>query len=147
MTNLPEKSPTRGLVEHLNPDGLPKNPAFTNVVVVSGPAKTIYIGAQGAFDTSTGTVVGKGDIGAQAEQVMKNIEAALIGAGAGFEHVIKWNIYLAEGQPMQPAFEAGMRVWGNRPNPPLNTVMYVSSLVPADFLVAIEAIAVVPQTA
>ena len=106
--------------------------------------KTIYIGAQGAFDASTGTIVGKGDIGAQAIQVMKNIQAALAAAGAGLEQIIKWNIYLTQGQPLQPAFEAGRRFFGARPNAPANTVMYVSELVPSDFLICIDAIAVVP---
>ncbi|HMG29489.1 MAG TPA: hypothetical protein VK585_05155 [Jiangellaceae bacterium] len=33
-------------VEHINPAGLPQNPAFTQVVAVSGPAKTVYVGAR-----------------------------------------------------------------------------------------------------
>jgi enamine deaminase RidA (YjgF/YER057c/UK114 family) len=144
MTQQSEEASLGGSVQYMNPDGLPKNPAYTNVVVVSGSVKTIYIGAQGAFDASTGSIVGKGDIGAQTVQVLKNIQTALAGAGAKLEHIIKWTIYLTQGQPLQPAFEAGMRAWGDRPNPPLNTVMYVSELVPADFLVCIEAIAVVP---
>jgi enamine deaminase RidA (YjgF/YER057c/UK114 family) len=144
MTEQPEKTSAGGSVQYLNPDDLLTNPAYTNVVVVSGSVKTIYIGAQGAFDASTRTIVGKGDIGAQSMQAMKNIQAALAAAGANLEHMIKWNIYLTQGQPLQPSIEAFQRVWGNRPNPPLNTVMYVSELVPADFLVCIEAIAVVP---
>lgn len=144
MTEPSEKASTGGSVEFLNPDDLPKNPAYTNVIVVSGSVKTIYIGAQGAFDAATGTIVGRGDLGAQSMQVMKNIQAALAAAGAGLEHLIKWNIYLAQGQPLQPGIEAFQRVWGNRPNAPANTVMYVSELVPADFLICIDAIAVIP---
>ena len=144
MTRQPENASLAGFVQYIDPDELPKNPAYTNVIVVSGSVKTIYIGAQGAFDASTGTIVGKGDIGAQSWQVMKNIQAALAAAGAGLEHIIKWNIYLTQGQPLQPGVEAFQRAWGNRPNPPINTVMYVSELVPSDFLVCIDAIAVVP---
>jgi enamine deaminase RidA (YjgF/YER057c/UK114 family) len=142
MTQQPEKASSGGSVQFLNPDDLPKNPAYTNVIVVSGSVKTIYIGAQGAFDAATGTIIGRGDIGVQSVQVMKNIQAALAAAGAGLEHLIKWNIYLAQGQPLQPGIEAFQRVWGNRPNAPANTVMYVSELVPADFLICIDAIAV-----
>ena len=144
MTQQPENASPGGSVQFLNPDNLPKSSAYTNVAVVSGAVKTIYIGAQGAFDASTGTIIGKGDIGAQTVQVMKNIEAALAAAGAGLEHIVKWNIYVTQGQPLQPAFEAGMRALGDRPNPPLNTVMYVSELVPSNFLICIDAIAVVP---
>jgi enamine deaminase RidA (YjgF/YER057c/UK114 family) len=135
---------TRGQVQFINPDALHKNPAFTHMVTVSGPVKTIYIGAQLAVD-SNGAIVGKGDIGAQTAQILNNIVVCLEAAGAGPEHLIHWSIYVAEGQDMRPAFEVGMRWWGGRPNPPMNNVMYVSGFFPPDFLISIEAIAVVPQ--
>jgi hypothetical protein len=31
---------------------------------------------------------------------------------------IKWNIFVVQDQPLQPAFEVFQRVWGRRPNPP-----------------------------
>ena len=37
-------------VEYINPDGLNKNPAFSNVIMVSGNAKTVYVGGQDALD-------------------------------------------------------------------------------------------------
>lgn len=132
-----------GRVAHINPEGLIVNPAFTQVVSVTGPVKTVYIGAQNSVDGDR-NIVGKGDIGAQTEQICKNIDACLKAAGAEREHLISWNIYVAEGQDMRPAFEAGMRWWGSQAAPPLNNVMYVSGFVPADFLISIEAIAVVP---
>ena len=64
---------TPGRVLYLNPDGLSKNPAFTNVITVTGPAKTIYIGGQDSVDAS-GAIMGKGDIKLQTEQVLKNIQ-------------------------------------------------------------------------
>lgn len=51
----------RGQVQHLNPKELHHNPAFTNVVAVTGPVKTIYVGGQNAT-TATGEIVGKGDL-------------------------------------------------------------------------------------
>ncbi len=138
-----------GQVEHLNPDTLIKNPAFTNVVVVSGSVRTVYIGGQDAV-TPTGQVVGIGDIAAQTEQILKNIQAALQAAGAGLEHIIKWNIYIVQGQPLQPGFQVFQKYWGNRPNPPTITAAYVAGLARSDlwsdeFLVEIDAIAVVPE--
>jgi enamine deaminase RidA (YjgF/YER057c/UK114 family) len=131
-------------VQHINPDTLSKNPAFTNVVVVTGAAKTIYIGGQDAVDAN-GNIVGIGDIGAQTEQVLKNIQAALAAAGAGLEHVIKWNLYVVQGQPLQPGFEAAMRAWGGRPNPPAITMAFVSGLARPEFLLEMDAIAIVPE--
>jgi enamine deaminase RidA (YjgF/YER057c/UK114 family) len=133
-----------GRVEHLRPDGLHKNPAFTNVVAVSGAVKTVYVGGQDAVDAS-GAIVGQGDIRAQTEQIIKNVRTALAAAGAGLEHVIKWNIYIVQGQPLQPGFEVFQREWGDRPNPPAVTFAYVAALAHPDFLAEIDAVAVVPQ--
>ena len=133
-----------GQVQYINPEGLSKNPAFTQVITVTGPAKTIYIGGQDAVDAS-GTIVGKGNIQAQGEQAFKNIETALKASSAGLEHIVKWNIYVVQGQPLQPGFEAFQRIWSDRPNRPVITVMFVAGLAHPDFLVEVDAIAVVPE--
>ena len=138
------KTSTHAQVQHINPDGLIKNPAFTNVVTVTGHVKTVYIGGQDAVDAS-GTIVGKGDIKLQTEQVLKNLQTALKAGGAGLEQVIKWNVYILQGQPLRPAFEVFQRLWGRRPNPPAITGMFVSGLANPDFLVEMDAIAVVPE--
>ncbi|SIO37906.1 RidA family protein [Chitinophaga niabensis] len=129
-------------IEHINPDGLIKNPAFTNVVTVQGNAKTIYIGEINA-NNEAGEVIGK-DMKTQTEQVLKNIGTALQAAGADWENLIKWTIYVLQGQDIRPGFEAFQKIWGNRPNPPLITVMFVAALGRPEHLVGIEAIAVVP---
>ncbi|MDQ1275557.1 MAG: hypothetical protein QG610_1131, partial [Euryarchaeota archaeon] len=123
---------------------LPKNPAFTNVIVVTGQVKTIYIGGQDAVDTS-GNIVGKGDIKKQTEQVLANLQTALKAGGAELEHIVKWNVYIVQGQPLQLGFEAFQQFWGRRPDPPAITAMFVSGLANPDFLVEMDAIAVVPQ--
>jgi enamine deaminase RidA (YjgF/YER057c/UK114 family) len=138
MSNL------NGQVHYLNPDGLHKNPAFTNVIVVTGSVRTVYVGGQDAVDAS-GAIVGKGDLKVQTEQVLKNIQAALVAGGAQLEHIIKWNLYVVQGQPLRAGFEVFQRVWGNRPNPPAISMMFVSGLAHPDFLVEMDAIAVVPQ--
>ena len=48
MTNSPE----RGSVQYINPDSMITNPAFTQVIAVTGPMKTVYVGAQTAVDAS-----------------------------------------------------------------------------------------------
>ena len=137
-------SSSTGQVRHIDPEGLSKNPAFTNVITVTGPVKTIYIGGQDAVDAS-GAIVGRGDIRQQTEQVLNNLQTALQAGGAGLEHVIKWNIYVVQGQPIQPAFEVFQRLWGCRPNPPAIIMVFVSGLANPDFLVEMDAIAVIPD--
>lgn len=135
---------TTGRVEFINPEGLNQNPAFTNVVVVSGSVRTVYVGGQDALNAA-GEVVGKGDLAAQTEQVLANLKTALAAAGAGPEHVIKWNLLVVEGQSIEQGYAAFQRVWGNRPNPPLITAAFVSGLAHPDFLVEMDAVAVVPE--
>ena len=130
-------------VQYLNPEKLHANPGYTQMVTVVGPVRSIYIGAQCAVNQE-GEIVGKGDVGAQTEQVLRNLQTCLDAVGAGPENLIEWTIYLVEGQPMQPAFAAGMRWWGAKPNPPINNVLYVSALANPDFLISIEAVAVLP---
>ena len=131
-------------MRYINPDSLNKNPAFTNVVVVEGNVKTVHIGGQDAIDAS-GEVVGKGDIVAQTEQVLANVRAALAAGGAGPEHIIKWNVYIVEGQPLQAGFGAFQDAWPEVPAPPAITGVIVSALAHPDFLVEMDAVAVVPR--
>jgi enamine deaminase RidA (YjgF/YER057c/UK114 family) len=130
-------------VEFLNPAGLNRNPAFSNVAIVSGPVRTIYVGGQDAIDAE-GRVVGVGDLAAQTEQVLRNLRTALAAAGAGPEHVIKWNVLVVEGQDFGVGFAAFQRVWGIPQNPPVITAAVVKGLAHPDFLVEMDAIAVVP---
>ncbi len=131
-------------VEYMSPDGLHKNPAFSQVVVARGQVRTVYVGGQNSVDSS-GSIVGKGDIGRQAEQAFKNLEIALSAAGARLENIVKWTIYVVQGQSLQPGFEAFQRVWGRRSRPPLVTVLSVAGLANPEFLLEIEAIAVIPE--
>jgi enamine deaminase RidA (YjgF/YER057c/UK114 family) len=132
-----------GSVRYINPDSLNKNPAFTNVVVVEGNLKTVHIGGQDAINAS-GEIVGKDDIVAQTEQILANVRAALEAGGARPEHIIKWNLYVVEGQSLQEGFGAFQNAWPEVPNPPAITMAFVSGLAHPDFLVEMDAVAVVP---
>jgi enamine deaminase RidA (YjgF/YER057c/UK114 family) len=144
VSDYPNSVEGAGSVRYINPDSLNKNPAFTNVVVVEGNVKTVHIGGQDAINAS-GEIVGKGDIVAQIEQILANLRAALAAGGAGPEHIIKWNLYVVEGQPLQAGFAAFQNAWPQTPNPPVITGVFVSGLAHPDFLVEMDAVAAVPQ--
>ena len=131
-------------VSYLNPDGLHRNPAFSQVVVTSGPARTVYVGGQNAVDAA-GAIVGKGDMHLQAEQVASNLRVALAAADAGIEHVVKWTVYVLQGQPVGPAMGAFQKVFGPLRNPPVISVLFVAGLAHPDFLLEVEALAVIPD--
>jgi enamine deaminase RidA (YjgF/YER057c/UK114 family) len=130
-------------VQHLNPEGLHQNHAFTNVVTIAANARTIYVGGQNAL-TADGEIVGKGDLTAQTEQIFHNLETALAAAGSRLQDVVKWNIYVVHGQPINSAFEVFQRVWGRKGNPPAITVAQVAALANPEALVELDAIAVLP---
>ena len=131
-------------VSYVNPDGLHRNPAFSQVVVTSGRARTIYVGGQNAVDAA-GAIVGKGNMHLQAEQVASNLRVALASADARIEHVVKWTVYVLQGQPVGPAMGAFQNVFGPLQNPPVISVLFVAGLAHPDFLLEVEALAVVSE--
>jgi enamine deaminase RidA (YjgF/YER057c/UK114 family) len=129
-------------IEHPRPEGLLHNPAFSQVVTASG-ARTIYTAGQVSIDEG-GATVGAGDLAAQAAQAMRNVGLALAAAGAGYADIVKITTYVVNyrpehrsviGKARAPFFAAG--------TPPASTLVGVSALALPEWLVEIEAVAVV----
>ena len=55
----------------------------------------LFVSGQIPIDPASGALI-DGDITAQTEQVMRNLAALLNAASAGFEHVVKTTVYLAD---------------------------------------------------
>jgi enamine deaminase RidA (YjgF/YER057c/UK114 family) len=111
---------------------------------VQGAVKTVYVGGQDAVNAK-GEVVGIGDVGAQTRQILHNMEVALAAGGAKQENVIKWNVYIVQGHDFMPGFKVFQEWWGDRPNPPAVTGIIVAGLARPEYLVEIDAIAIVPE--
>lgn len=126
---------------YLNPASLARNPAFSQVVVVEGTAKTIYVGGQNAVRPD-GTIAG-GTLAEQARQAMLNLQAALAAAGATLRDVIRWGIAIVDGQPVAEGFAAFREAWGDGGDPPTISVHIVSGLANPAFLIEIDAVAVI----
>ena len=131
-------------IQHINPDGLVKNPAFSQIVTTQGNGKTIYIGGQDAVNEKR-EIVGKGNIAEQTEQVMKNLQLALSACGATFDNLVKLSIYVVQGQNLYGAFHASQKFFSNLQNPPAISVLIVAGLANPDFLVEIDATAFIPE--
>ncbi|WP_297089448.1 RidA family protein [uncultured Draconibacterium sp.] len=130
--------------QHINPDGLFKSPAFSQIVMTQGNGKTIYIGGQNSVDQNH-EIVGKNDIATQTEQVMKNLEIALKACGATFDNLVKLNINIVQGQDARMGFKVSQKYLGQNSNQPIVTVLFVAGLVNPDFLIEIDAIAFLPE--
>ncbi len=129
-------------LRHIRPAGMSNSPAYTHVVGARG-AETLYISGQVAIDES-GKTVGVGDLGAQTLQVMQNLQTALQAAGATFADVVKLTTFVVGYTPEQRATIAGVRgPFLPKDNPPASTLVGVAALAAADWLIEIEAVAVI----
>jgi 2-iminobutanoate/2-iminopropanoate deaminase len=125
-------------ITHINPEGMLKNPAFSQAVVVEG-GKTVYVGGQNGV-TAEGKLVGD-TLAAQTEQALQNILTILGEVGATQENVVKQTIYIVKGQDLREGFAATQKVWGN--HPAAVTAAFVDSLAVPGALVEIDAVAVI----
>jgi len=129
-----------GPIKRTNPPTLSTPTGYTHVVEVTGPARTVYIAGQIAFDKE-GKVVGAGDMKAQAEQVFKNLEAALSAAGAKFADVVKMNTYVTDMEQAPAVREVRARYFGS--TTPASTLVQVVKLARPELMIEVEVIAVV----
>ena len=132
---------TRPAIRRTNPPTLSKPTGYTHVVEATA-GKTVYISGQIAFDNE-GKLVGEGDMKAQAEQVFKNLQAALSAAGATFKDVVKMNTYVTDMSQVQAIRDIRGRYFGE--TTPASTLVQVVHLARPELMVEIEVIAVVAQ--
>lgn len=129
-------------ITHVNPESMHSNPAFSQAVTVEGSAKTIYIGGQNAVGPD-GKIVGEGDVAAQVARALQNLETVLTASGATKQDVVKWTIFVLQGQDLMTGFAAFQEHWGPMEKAPAITSAFVAALANPAFLVEIEAVAVV----
>ena len=127
-------------IKRTNPPTMHPPRGYTHVVEPTGPTRTIYIAGQVAFNPE-GQLVGPGDMAAQTDQVFKNLSAALASAGATFTDVVKINIYTIDAAQLPAIREVRDRYL--RDEPPASTLIQVPRLALPEFMIEIEAIAVV----
>jgi enamine deaminase RidA (YjgF/YER057c/UK114 family) len=130
-------------IESINPETMAVPRGYSHAIAVTGNHKTVYIGGQNAINQA-GELVGKGNLQQQTEQVLSNIEKILQKAGGKLENTIKFNIYLVLGQNPQAGFQAFQQKWKGQ-TPPVVTVLFVAGLGNPDWLLEIDAIAIIPE--
>ncbi|MDD5703193.1 MAG: RidA family protein [Dehalococcoidales bacterium] len=132
-------------ITYINPPQLAAPRGYSHAVSVSGDFSTIYIGGQNAID-GQGNLVGKNSLKEQTKQVLDNIETILAGVGGNFSNIVKLDINLLVGQNPQEGFAAFQQKWDNNRNLPAVTVRFVSGLGRPEWLVEIDAVAVVDRS-
>ncbi len=127
-------------LERINPESLSQPQTYTHIV----KAGTLLFIAGQVGAKADGTLAGPG-MAAQLEQVLQNLQAALVSQGATFAHVAKITIFttsIAEFRsPEATAIRA--KYFGNYR--PASTLVQIEQLANSDYKVEIEAIAVLPS--
>jgi 2-iminobutanoate/2-iminopropanoate deaminase len=121
-------------------EGLPE--PFSHYTDVVRAGDLLFVSGCVALDAG-GNLVGEGDVVAQTRQVFENIGLCLAAAGASFADVVKVTTFLtdigdrARINPVRQEFFGDAR--------PASTLVEVSALVLPEFLVEVEAVAVIPS--
>lgn len=105
---------------------------------------TVFLRGQVAQDLDTSENVGVGDPVAQAHQVMRNIQALLTECGAEMAHLCRIVVYLTDIRHREAVYRTmGAYLEGVHP---VSTGVVVQALARPEWLVEIEATAVIPET-
>jgi enamine deaminase RidA (YjgF/YER057c/UK114 family) len=101
--------------------------------------KTLYIAGQVARDVQ-GNLVGKGDFEAQVRQVYTNLKNILQEAGGDLKNIVKMTTILTHYDYIESRRKIHNEFFGDIMPP--NTLMIIESLASPDYLIEVEAIAV-----
>jgi reactive intermediate/imine deaminase len=115
---------------------------------IVGYSRAVRVGAMVFVSGTTataadGSLVGRGDAGAQTRQVLANVRAALERAGARLEDVVRTRIFVTDIGQWEAIGRAHGEVFGTIR--PATAMVEVSRLIDPDMLVEIEADAVIVE--
>jgi enamine deaminase RidA (YjgF/YER057c/UK114 family) len=123
------------------PDGVAPAAAYTHVVM--GTGRFVAVSGQLALDED-GKLVGEGDPAAQARQIFENLRRCLAAAGATFDDVVKLTFFVTD-MAYMPAVRAARDEHISPGRLPAASAVQVAALVSPDFLMEIEAFALLPE--
>lgn len=129
--------------EYVNPDSIfpSVQHGFSQVVVASG-RKMVFTSGQTAWDAQK-KIVGERNLLEQARQALRNVQAAIEATGGTLKDIASLRIYIVNYEPENAeAISIALREFFSSTNPPASTWIGVSALAVPEFLIEIEATAV-----
>jgi len=128
-------------VKFSNPPAIAKPMGYTHVVDVGSSQRMVFIAGQIGIDRDGKLADG---FRAQARQGFENIRAALASVGAGFENIVKLNMYLTDIETQLSTLREVRDSYINTAAPPASTTVEITKLAVPGALFEVEAIVVVP---
>jgi enamine deaminase RidA (YjgF/YER057c/UK114 family) len=126
----------------LSPPSLPPTRGYSHVVIAPAGRRAVISG-QVSVD-SLGAVVGKGDFRAQCIQVFENLGRALRSVGAGFEDLVRTDMYVTDLAQLDILREVRARYLPAE-HPPASTLVRVVALYRPELMIEVAAEAVLPR--
>jgi len=129
--------------EYINPESLfpSVQHGFSQLVAATGQ-KTVFISGQTAWDAQKKTV-GRDGLLEQARQALRNVQAAIEATSGTLNDIVSLRIYIVNYQPENAeAVSIALREFFSSASPPASTWIGVSALAVPEFLIEIEATAV-----
>ena len=127
-------------IEKFCAPGVYDPPGYSQGIKVTGAQTILFLAGQVAYDTD-GSVAHRGDFKAQARQVFGAIKALVETAGGTLRNVVKINTYVTDVR-YRPEFRAIREEFLGEKGP-ASTMVEVKALAHPDYLIEVEAIAIV----
>jgi enamine deaminase RidA (YjgF/YER057c/UK114 family) len=125
--------------EIVNPASMAPPSGYSHAAKKSGTP--VFISGQVALD-GAGKLVGEGDVGAQAEQALRNLRTVVEACGGTIEDVVKITIFVTDTRA-RPAVAAARQRFFADGQYPASTYLVVSALAVPALLVEVEAVAMI----
>jgi len=109
---------------------------------IAGPGRLVFISGMTARN-ETGGITGIGDVSAQTHQVCRNLQAAVEAAGGTLDDIARVDVYVRNMRDFDAIH--GVRREYFRGVAPASTMVEVSQFVNKDYLIEINAIAVLAE--
>lgn len=118
------------------------NGHFSQATTVQARGTLVFVSGMTARNNEGG-ITGIGDITAQTHQVCQNIKAAVEAAGGTLEDICRVDCYVRNMEDFQAIHEVRRQYFTGQP--PASTMVEVSKFVSKDYLIEINAIAVIQE--
>ena len=117
------------------------NGHFSQAVVVEARGKLVFISGMTARRPD-GSIAGIGDVEAQTRQVCENIKSAVEAAGGTMDDIVRVDVYVRNMEHFEKIHKV-RREYFKAP-PPASTMVEICKMTSPDYLIEINAIAVLP---